>query len=195
MKKISIAVLALLLLVGCSSKPEPEPEPEPYVLKFTMGKGDVEYKLPVPYKTFKENGWILEGDESFEIPANSILETQGVRQDGYYMIATFYNDADSPQPLLNTQIVEIKVEDRTMFGHYKDDVAPNINVTPGIQWGFEEKDIATAFDVTPTVEENRVYKTYKFDFGDGSELFLQYIIEDNTLQYITVKDYGFIVED
>lgn len=194
MKRISLLLLLALVLVGCSSKPvvEPpkpvKPEPKRTEISFTVGGGS--YTLPVAYEAFKEQGWELEEDPEYQIPANSYLEDVGIRQDKFYMRATFLNTGSEAISLKEGTIVQVMAEDRYVTQHYKDDFPPDILVEGKIKWRMTLDDMLAAFEEKPTIDENRVYRNYTYTYEDGQKIILQYHMEDDQLKYIILKDFG-----
>lgn len=194
MKKISLLFIGLLVLVGCGSQPVEPPapvEPEKPVrtqINFTVGGGS--YTLPVKYDAFKEQGWVLEEDPEYIIPANSYLEDVGIRQNLFYMRATFLNTSSEPITLKEGTIVQVMAEDRYVTQHYKDDYPPDIVVDGKIKWRMTLEDMLGAFEETPVVDENRVYRNYTYEYEDGQQIILQYHMEDEQLKYIILKDFG-----
>lgn len=188
MKKISFSILILFLLVACSKEVIPDPTPQRTEISFSVGGHS--YVLPVPYSTFKEQGWLLEDDESFVIPANSYLEGQGIRKDKYYLLTTFYNNSDEAKPLKDAIITTVQAENRYVEMHYKDDVPPNIIVKDIIDWSLPESEANSLFGMSAKLEENRVYRSYIYEFEDNQVVTLQYLIDSGQFQYLHLKDYG-----
>lgn len=191
MKTISTVLVLLLVLVGCGKQPvEPKPDPTPQRSTLVFTVGGHEYTMPVPFSEFKANGWELEDDESFMIPAQSFLENLGIRKDKFYLVTTFYNNSDISIPLKDALVVNIQAENRYVNGHYKDDLPPDIVLQEVIKWNLEEADAKAFYNMEPRYEENRAYRSYIYEFEDGQVLTLQYHIEENRLKYIRLLDFG-----
>lgn len=189
MKKCSFLFVALMLLVGCSTPKEPEViEPVRQELSFSVGGN--EYTLPTLFTQFNENGWELEQEGDFEIPANSYLENVGIRQDKYYLLTTFYNDTDEAIPLSKAKIVHVQAQNRKINTHYKEDIPPNFVFKEVVHWDLPEDEAGTLFDQTAAFEENRVYRIYTYTFEDHQTLKLSYHIKEGVLKYIDLQDFN-----
>lgn len=194
MKKISlISLMGLVLLSACTTKaPEPvdPPEPEPFVMSFTIGKNEDKYTLPVPFKDFKSNGWELEGDEDYVIPANTVLKNMGVRQKTYYAIVTFFNDTGQDIALKDALVSEFKVEHRKVKGHYKTDEITNIKVNGLLDWETSEAELMNLFDVKPVEDVNNLHRIYTYEFDTGASLVVEVRKNEATIKYITLTNLG-----
>ncbi|MCL2213149.1 MAG: hypothetical protein FWB93_04895 [Oscillospiraceae bacterium] len=68
--------------------------------------GDI-YRLPVPVRTFLDNGWVLERRHNASIPARSFLVGVYLRRGAQRMSVSVYNFDDVAQPVVNTFVTDV----------------------------------------------------------------------------------------
>ncbi len=193
MKKISLILLSLLILVGCSSTPDPSEDPieEPVARKNIEFKvGEEDFTLPTTFQLMKDRGWWLELSDEYKIPPNSYLPQQGIRNEMYYLLVTFYNDTDEEIALKDSKIVEVWAEQRTVFNHYRFDVPPDLTLEPNINWDLTQEQAATLFDVEPKIEENNVFISYVYELETNQRIGIRYRKGEDSPTFIELKDYG-----
>lgn len=192
MRKTSVFILALLILVGCSAPVEEvptEPEvPKRHEIRFTVAEAS--YTLPTPFSNFSDNGWIIDLDENFIVPAQSYIEQQAIRRDKFYMRLTFYNNTDEDLAIKDTIVVSVQAEDRYVKDHYIDEMPSDIVLDPNIAWGLTQEEAASQYGTTATIEEDKVYISYVYELETNQRIGLRYRKDDGELQFIEMKDFG-----
>lgn len=185
----------MFLLIACTSgkpkddnnivdEPVETPLAEEQSLKMSYSLLDKDYILPTPYKTLKEDGWILEDDPTFVLESQEFIKNRFVRNGPHILELSFYNPNNEAQTLENSLISAVASENRT-FGP---DIASDIVVHDSINF---ETDVEIIIDLLGDYEheESAQYDTYIFQHDSLSKTEIKIELDTDTTRWITIENF------
>lgn len=144
------------------------------------------YKIPMSYKDFTADGWVMDGDDTEELEENQYTLLQRFEKDGFKISCQIINLESEAKPLSECYIGQITVD-----SYYIEDTGHSFELPNGIRFGESTiDDVVSAYGEPDDIYEGDSIIVYTYEEELYSQVEITFDTQSKALTKAEIQNFN-----